>query len=573
MNLFRIDRGLRFGVAFLAVLLGTTQAWGHFVWVLLPEPGSREFGVVLSEGLHPDDPQYLERMADATVTLHGVDGQRREVKLTLGDDRLVGKIPDDFAAVAVEVPVTWGVIERGGQAFLLKYRALSLLDLSLSERLKLESSSSSGPLLRLRPHGQGIQLRAAVGQAPLGETAIKIVGGEELVELTTTAQGIALWTPTNSGAYGLYAKASAVESGQWNDLKYDEVRTYVTVSVRVDQRDWATDAGGTGSNEVQVRSIAGKELGVTIPELPFGITSFGAARVGESIYVYGGHTGSAHSYWNTSQSNQLLRWDTTAVEGRWEVVAEGQHRLQGLAMVPHGERLILVGGFFATNEEGESHQLFSQSQVVAFETNSRQWSPLPSLPQGRSSHDAIVLDDRLYVVGGWAMDGPDSTQWHDSAWVLNLQDTAAGWRELPAPGFQRRALALAAFDGKIFALGGMERQGGPTRRTSIYDPQSQAWTDGPELVGDQGMVGFGAAAWPLDGRLVVTAYDGSVQVLSVDQGSWEVVGQTEDARFFHRLLPYSPSHLVLVGGASMEVGKFQQPEIVRIEFPAQVKTE
>ncbi len=573
MNLFRIDRGLRFGVAFLAVLLGTSQAWAHFVWVLLPEPGSREFGVVLSEGVHPDDPQYLERMADATVTLHGVDGQRREVKLTLGDDRLVGTIPDDFAAVAIEVPVTWGVIERGGQAFLLKYRALSLLDLSLSERLKLESSSSSGPLLRLQPHVKGVQVRGAVGQAPLGETAIKVVGGQEPVELTTTSQGIALWTPTSSGEYGLYAKASAAVSGQWGDLKYEEVRTYVTVSVRVDQRDWATDAAGTGSSEVQVRSVAGKELGITIPELPFGITSFGAARVGESIYVYGGHTGSAHSYWNTSQSNQLLRWDTTAVEGLWEVVAEGQHRLQGLAMVSHGERLILVGGFFATNEEGEAHQLYSQSQVVAFDTNSRQWSPLPSLPQGRSSHDAIVLDDRLYVVGGWAMDGPDSTQWHDSAWVLNLQDAEAGWQELPAPGFQRRALALAAFDGKLFALGGMERQGGPTRRTSIFDPQSQSWTDGPELVGDQGMVGFGAAAWPLDGRLVVTAYDGSVQVLSVDQGAWEVVGQTEDARFFHRLLPYSSGHLVLVGGASMEVGKFQQPEILRIEFPAEIKTE
>ncbi len=573
MNLFRIDRGLRFVVAFLAVLLGTTQAWGHFVWVLLPEPGSREFGVVLSEGLHPDDPQYLERMADATVTLHGVDGQRREVKLTLGEDRLVGTIPDDFAAVAIEVPVTWGVIERGGQAFLLKYRALSLLDLSLSERLKLESSSSRGPLLRLQPHGQGIQLRGAVGQSPLGETAIKIVGGQEPFELTTTSQGIALWTPTSSGDYGLYAKASEVGSGQWKDLNYEEVRTYVTVSVRVDQRDWATDAAGTGSSEVQVRSVAGKELGVTIPELPFGITSFGAARVGESIYVYGGHTGSAHSYWNTSQSNQLLRWNTTAAEGRWEVVAEGQHRLQGLAMVSHGEQLILVGGFFATNEEGEAHQLYSQSQVVAFDTNSGQWSPLPALPQGRSSHDAIVLDDRLYVVGGWAMDGPDSTEWHDSACVLNLQDTAAGWRELPAPGFQRRALALAAFDGKIFALGGMERQGGPTRRTSIFDPQSQTWTDGPELVGDQGMVGFGAAAWPLAGRLVVTAYDGSVQVLSVDGGSWEVVGQTEDSRFFHRLLPYAPGHLVLVGGASMEVGKFQQPEIVRIEFPAEIKTE
>jgi hypothetical protein len=240
-------------------------------------------------------------------------------------------------------------------------------------------------------------------------------------------------------------------------------------------------------------------------------------------------------------------------------------------MVANGDQLILIGGFLATNEEGDVHHLYSQSQVVTFDTKSGQWSSLPSLPAGRSSHDAIVLGDQLYVVGGWNMDGPESTEWHDTAYVLNLRDTAAGWRELPAPGFQRRALALAAFDGKLFALGGMERQGGPTRSTSVYDPQTQAWSDGPELVGAQGMVGFGAAAWPLDGRLVVTAYDGSVQVLSVDQQSWEVVGHTGDARFFHRLMPWSPGHLVLIGGASMEVGKFQQPEVVRIEIPTQTR--
>lgn len=572
MNLIRLERLLRCSLTFLTVILLTAPAWGHFVWVLPPEPGSREFGLVLSEGLHPDDPDYLDRLADATVTLHGRDGQRREIKLTRGEDRLVGTLPEDFDAIAIEVPVTWGVMERGGQAFLLRYRALCLLELSSSQPGQQDSSSAGGPLLRLQPNGKRIQVHGSVGESPLGETAIKIVGGQEPLELTTTSQGIALWTPTASRAYGLYAKASAVEAGQWQDRKYEEVRTYVTLSVRVgDDFLSGSELEADVAAEVQVRSVPGSELGVKIPELPFGITSFGAARVGDSIYVYGGHTGTAHSYWNTSQSNQLLRWNTAEAEGRWEVVAEGQYRLQGLAMVAHGDKLILVGGFFATNEEGAAHELYSQSQVVAFDTASQQWLPWPSLPQGRSSHDAIVLGDHLYVVGGWAMDGPDSTEWHDSAWVLNLQDVAAGWQALPAPGFQRRALALAAFDGKLFAIGGMGRQGGPTRATAIYDPQTQQWAAGPELVGEQGMVGFGASAWPLDGRLVVTAYDGSVQVLSADQQSWELVGTTEDARFFHRLLPYSPGHLVQVGGASMEVGKFQRPEILRIDGPAEIQ--
>jgi N-acetylneuraminic acid mutarotase len=309
-----------------------------------------------------------------------------------------------------------------------------------------------------------------------------------------------------------------------------------------------------------------------LPELPFGITSFGAAGIGDSIYVFGGHTGTAHSYWNTSQSNQLLRWNLSASDGSWEVVSEGPHRLQGLAMVAHGTRLILVGGFFAKNEEGEPHELFSQDQVAVFDTATDTWSELPNLPSARSSHDAIVHDDKLYVVGGWNMSGPDATQWHDTALVMDLKAAMPKWEQLPNPGFNRRALALAAFDGKIFAVGGMERQGGPTRKTSVFDPLTQQWSDGPELLGTEGMVGFGASSWPIDGRLVTTTYDGSVQVLSADHKSWLAVGKTDDARFFHRMLPYRAGHLVLVGGSNMESGKFLQPEVLRIEASSGVAT-
>jgi hypothetical protein len=540
--------------------LGATNTWAHFVWVILPEPGSRQFGVVLSEGLHPDDPAYLAKIADATVIVHGVDGQRTTVALAMADDRLVGTLPDDFDAIAIEVPVTWGVMNRGSQSFLLKYRALGVLDLGRVDRLQPDSTSTAGPLLLLSRQGKDMRVRAAVGSDVLPETAIKIVGGSEPQEITTDANGSVTWTPTLFGEWGLYAKASVAESGNSNGQSFGEVRTYVTVSVRIPQ-----DNIGTGNELVpQAQTVPAAQLGAVLPELPCGLTSFGAARIGDSIYVYGGHTGTAHRYWNTSQSNQLLRWDLNSENGSWEVVSEGAHRLQGLAMVAHGKRLILVGGFFATNEEGEPHQLFSQDQVTVFDTDSHQWSELPQLPSGRSSHDAIVLDNKLYVVGGWNMTGPDSTHWHESAVVLDLSAAMPTWQELPDPGFQRRALALAAFEGCVYAIGGMEQDGAPTRKTSVFDPATQQWSAGPELLGMQDMVGFGAACWPVNNRLVATTYDGSVQVLSGDRKSWQAVGRTEDARFFHRMLPFRAGHLVLIGGASMESGKFLQPEVIRL---------
>lgn len=554
-------------LALLLALISVSHASAHFTWVLLPEAGSRKFAVVFSEGLHPDDPDYLSRLADAPVTLHGPDGLRTVVALQLAEDRLVGEIPEDFDSIAIEVPVTWGVIERGGERFLLKYRALGLLDLDRAASLKLEASTAAGPILKLSRTGNEVAVRASLEQKPISDTQIKVIGGAEPQELTTNSQGLATWKIVEANEYGLYVKASNNEEGQFDGQHYSQVRTYATLSVRVSMSEDATSEPPS-----QVQSVSSNELETKLPKLPFGITSFGAARVGEAIYVYGGHTGAAHSYWNTSQSNQLWRWDLSSTNGGWETIAEGEHRLQGLAMVGHGDRLILVGGFFAKNAEGEPHQLHSQDQVAVFDTITKQWSELPALPSGRSSHDAIVHDDKLYVVGGWNLSGPEATVWHDTALVMDLKAATPTWIELPPPGFERRALALAAFQNKIFAVGGMEREGGPTRQTSVFDPTTNQWSAGPELVGTQGMVGFGAACWELEGKLIATTYDGSVQVLSEDQRQWFSVGQTEDARFFHRMLPFRPGQLVLFGGASMESGKFTNPEVIRWVAPESTAT-
>ncbi len=557
-------------LAAVSLAFSTATAWSHMAWVLLPEPGTRQFSVVFSEGLQPDDPEYLKKLADAAVTLHGIDGQRTTVTLKMAEDRLVGTIPDNFDAIAIEVPVTWGVIARGGEPFMLKYRAIGLLDIGRMDRLQLNDSTSAVPFVRLTQKDNEVLAQARVGIDPLADTVIKIIGGSESQELTTDSQGMATWKLATTGNYGLYAKSSSKETGEADGMAFSEVRTYITISVRLHSAGLTTTPDTT--HDVKAQTVPASELGTTLPELPFGITSFGAAGIGDSIYVYGGHTGSAHSYWNTSQSNQLLRWNLKDADSRWEVVSEGAQRLQGLAMVAHETRLILVGGFFAKNEEGEPHQLYSQDQVAVFDTATNQWTELPKMPSGRSSHDAIVHEDKLYVVGGWNMSGPDSTQWHDTAIVLDLKAKTPTWEELPKPGFNRRALALAAFEGKIFAIGGMEQQGQPTRKTSVFDPLTQQWSDGPELVGTEDMVGFGASSWPINGRLLTTTYDGSVQVLSADHKSWLAIGQTDDARFFHRMLPFRAGQLVLVGGSNMESGKFLQPEVIRIETTTGVTT-
>ncbi len=317
----------------------------------------------------------------------------------------------------------------------------------------------------------------------------------------------------------------------------------------------------TANGVVQAQSGSTTDAAADLPAIPFAITSFGAVRCSDSIYVYGGHTGDAHSYSTLAQSNKLLKLDLKNVQNGWQEVAEGD-RLQGLGMVAHGDRVILIGGFAAKNAEGDEHDLHSQASVRAFDTKTNSWSELPALPAARSSHDAAIIGDTIYVVGGWKMAGNEQTIWHTTALSMDLSKAEPSWTELPTPPFQRRAIATVAHDGKLFVIGGMTDDGAPTRAVDIYDPATQKWESVGALHGEEEMAGFGASGWSADGELIITTYEGDIQSYDAKSKSWKVLGKTADARFFHRLVPLTAQKLLAVGGANMEIGKFLELEVV-----------
>ncbi|MCY3777547.1 MAG: hypothetical protein OXH11_16355 [Candidatus Aminicenantes bacterium] len=314
-------------------------------------------------------------------------------------------------------------------------------------------------------------------------------------------------------------------------------------------------------------AVAGTSGSPRLTDLPRGITSFGAAVIGDWMYVYGGHFGRAHHYSNTSQSNQLSRLNLRN-PGDWEVVAQGP-RLQGLAMVTHSGKLYRAGGFTAHNNEGDEHDLRSIADVVRFHPETGQWESLPDLPEPRSSHDAVVIGNELYVVGGWRLGG-EKPAWHETAWMADLSKDDLAWIQLPRPPFKRRALSLGHLDNKLCVIGGMQPKGGPTTRVDVFDPGSGTWSQGPSMIDTladadrgKGMEGFGASAYTLGGRLIVSTYNGNVQVLKPGDGEWTIAAQLQDDRFFHRMLPHD-GRLLLVGGASMRSGKRLHFETVEL---------
>ncbi len=290
-----------------------------------------------------------------------------------------------------------------------------------------------------------------------------------------------------------------------------------------------------------------------LPEIPDGITSFGAALCDGHLYVYGGHNGDAHEYYQTGQNGTTWRLDLQN-PGKWESVSQTVGR-QGLAMVAHNGRVYRLGGFEARNQQGEEHDLHSVATVEVMDADSGEWQEIQPMPAPRSSFDAVVVGDTVYVVGGWAMAGDQETRWLETACSLDLSDPDAQWQQLPTPPFVRRALSTAAHGEKIYVIGGMQEKGGPTRSVDVFDTATSQWSKGPELPGDKGMEGFGNSSFNVGGQVVVTTYSGQVYQLNSAGDEWLQLGSLESGRFFHRLLPVSDAEFVLIGGASMESGK------------------
>ncbi len=187
-------------------------------------------------------------------------------------------------------------------------------------------------------------------------------------------------------------------------------------------------------SELSAPEVVQRNLAV----MPEPVTSFGAVTAEGFLYVFGGHKGKRHEYTADKVSGSFHRLQLS--EGRvWEPLP-GSAPGQGLSLVSHGRHIYRIGGMAALNPAGAKQDLYSTSLVQRFDPRQRKWEDFAPLPAPRSSHDAVVVGNKIYVAGGWQLTGSTNRAiWPATALVLDLTNPRAEWREFPQP-FQRRAL-------------------------------------------------------------------------------------------------------------------------------------
>jgi hypothetical protein len=506
----------------------------HFPWLATDDDGR----ALLFFGESPADREYHtpDAVAEAKV-LHRTT-EREPMIIDLPPVEEAG-----FIGRRSETPLNGGGVLESAihygvyHGMLLDYHAKHYRDGDAAAWEKLGPSK----LLKLdaapRNTDDGVELLVRWEGKPAEEVEVTLIDADGVpTETTTNADGVAKFDAPEAGLIGfLIARTDNAAEGEIDGEKYMSAAAYGTVTVRYGERSAKAQAALT--------------------PLPEPLASFGAAVCDGWLYVYGGHIGEEHAHSRDNLSAHFRRIHLAAgADGVWEELPM-QTPLQGLPLVAHDGKLYRVGGLSMRNADDEAEDMNSVPEFASYDPATGHWTAFAPLPEPRSSHDAVVIGDKLYVVGGWTLDGDAPGQWLGTAWAFDFAKPASGWGALASPPFKRRALAVAEWNGNLVAVGGMNDDNKTSSRVDALDLATGDWRRLPELPrSDSHMAGFGASAWNLGGNLLVSAADGVVHQLADDGSRWERVGMLNTGRFFHRLMPGRGSTLLAVAGACPEEG-------------------
>ncbi len=521
--------------AAMLVLAMAAPGFAHFPWLAVDDNGR----ALLFFGESPEERTYHTPEAIAQAKVFARSGDEKPAELDLAiveEDDYIGRRSAKPVAkdAALEMTCEYGLYH----GMLLTYYARRLpgADSAAWEKAGAAKDLKLSVAAKPAQEAGGVTIAVAWDGKPLKDAGVTLAdAGGESQEGKTDDRGEVTFRKVADGLVGVTANFVEEVKGEVDGKEYHSAGHYATLTFQ-------------NGKVSAAKAPAADAAAAAATDLPEPVASFGGAVADGWLYLYSGHIGGEHEHSKDNLSQHFRRKEIGGKE--WETLPM-ETPLQGLPLVAHGGKLYRVGGLSARNAEGEDEDIHSVAEFSCFDPATKTWTALAPLPEARSSHDAVVIGDALYVVGGWTLAGSSKGTWIDTAWSFDLTRPDGAWQALPSPNFRRRALAVAEWNGKLIALGGMGEDHDISRRADALDLKTGEWSKLADMPGD-GMDGFGVSAWNLDGKLYASGTQDSLFRLSGDGAAWEPIVKLAQPRFFHRLLPGKAGTLITVGGASEE---------------------
>jgi N-acetylneuraminic acid mutarotase len=153
-------------------------------------------------------------------------------------------------------------------------------------------------------------------------------------------------------------------------------------------------------------------------------------------------------------------------KGQWVAKAPATLKRTEVAAAAVRGKIYVVGGF----QQGLS---FVTPAVEEYDPATDTWQERAPLPSGLHHAGIGVVNERLFVIGGF--ERSLFSIWSPVTSVYEYDPAADRWtarKPMPTP---RGALAVAALDGKLHAVGGYNRDGN-TGAHEVYDPATDSWS-------------------------------------------------------------------------------------------------
>ncbi len=189
-----------------------------------------------------------------------------------------------------------------------------------------------------------------------------------------------------------------------------------------------------------------------------------SVAIGNKMYVFSGFDNSSV---HTTPKCEV--YDPAA--NTWAYLADMPNPVTHAGIATDGTRVYVAGGFLGGLPGDLNSDLL---QVYDVPTNS--WSLGPKLPARSGGNQLVRVGRKLHSFGGLLADRQTGSMAH---YVLDLNNTAAGWTTATGMPIPRCHFAAANVAGKIYALGGQTGHDGPVADVAtvqVYDPATDTWT-------------------------------------------------------------------------------------------------
>jgi N-acetylneuraminic acid mutarotase len=229
------------------------------------------------------------------------------------------------------------------------------------------------------------------------------------------------------------------------------------------------------------------------PRAPRAPVEGSATAVGDVVYATNGSA--------PHDLRRVLAFDTRT--RRWSEPTQTPVGLNHTQPVGYRGDLYLAGGFVDGSEP--------TGRFWRYDVDGDRWTELPQMRHPRGGLGAAVIGDKLYTIGG----GPN--EFFEGAvegeGTLEIYDFRAGeWTLGPAMPHRRHHLSAGGVDGKLYAVGGRNRERQAMTVVDRYDPRTGKWETLPRLPIAVSSPGVTSAA----GKLVVSG--------GADETNWQEGG-------------------------------------------------